>query len=96
MPLILQERGGDEETIKDEEEPEKMKNEMADKLDILMNMMFEYIKKTCFDQGMMSKTAVSGREVSMNHFKFSIGQKYWMKKRGGQGVRTILHLNIFS
>ena len=60
MPLILQEHGGDEETIKDEEKPEKMKNEMADKLDILMNMMFEYIKKTCFDQGMMSKTAVSG------------------------------------
>ena len=44
------ERDGDEETIKDEEKPKKMKNEMADKLDILMNMMFEYIKKTCYDE----------------------------------------------
>jgi hypothetical protein len=29
-----------------------MQNEMAEKLDILMNMMFEYIKKACYNEGM--------------------------------------------
>jgi hypothetical protein len=35
-----------------------MQNEMADKLDILMNMMFEYIKKACYNEGMSCKTDV--------------------------------------
>ncbi|CAB3982532.1 RNA polymerase I-specific transcription initiation factor RRN3 [Paramuricea clavata] len=42
----------DEETTKteDEEKTEKMQNEMAEKLDILMNMVFEYIKKACYNE----------------------------------------------
>jgi hypothetical protein len=35
-----------------------MQNEMAEKLDILMNIMFEYIKKACYNEGMSCKTDV--------------------------------------
>lgn len=33
------------------ETPPAMQNEMADKLDILMNMMLEYIQTNCYSEG---------------------------------------------
>ena len=49
----LQEHDGEEETTKDEnnEKKETMDNEMAERLDILMTMMLEYIKKICYTEG---------------------------------------------
>jgi ketol-acid reductoisomerase len=55
--LPLQEHDVNEEIVKPEEDgkTEKMQNEMAEKLDTLMNLMFEYIRKTCYDEGISSK-----------------------------------------
>ena len=49
----LQQHDGEEETRKDEnnEKKETMDNEMAERLDIVMTMMLEYIKMICYTEG---------------------------------------------
>lgn len=43
--------GDNEDSEQMNEHDQMMENEMAEKLDILMTVMFEYIKKVCFHDG---------------------------------------------